>query len=106
MIKSFSDLMKEAKAKGPKRVAVAVAQDEVVLEALAIAHKERIATPVLFGDRKAIEEAAKKARVDLEGWEVTDIADMAEASKAAVAAVATGKADFLMKGLVATSTFL
>ena len=31
---------------------------------------------------------------------------MAEASKAAVAAVKSGKADFLMKGLVATSTFL
>ncbi len=106
MIKSFSDLMAEAKAKGPKRVAVAVAQDEVVLEALAIARQEKIATPVLFGDKKAIEEAAVKAKVDLGGWEVTDIADMAEASKAAVRAVSRGKADFLMKGLVATSTFL
>ncbi len=106
MIKSFSDLMKEAKAKGPKKVAVAVAQDEVVLEALAIAHKEGIATPVLYGDRKAIEEAAKKAKVDLKGWEITDIADMAGASRAAVAAVSSGQADFLMKGLVATSTFL
>jgi phosphate butyryltransferase len=98
--------MAEAKAKGPKRVAVAVAQDEVVLEALAIARQEKIATPVLFGDKKAIEEAAVKAKVDLGGWEVTDIADMAEASKAAVRAVSRGKADFLMKGLVATSTFL
>jgi phosphate butyryltransferase len=106
MIKSFSDLMAEARAKGPKRVAVAVAQDEVVLEALSIARQERIATPVLFGEKKAIEEAAAKAKVDLGGWDITDIADMAEASKAAVQAVSSGKADFLMKGLVATSTFL
>lgn len=106
MIKSFTDLMKEAKAKGPKKVAVAVAQDEVVLEALSIANKEKIATPVLFGEKKAIEEAARKAKVDIVGWEVADMADMAEASKAAVQAVSTGKADFLMKGLVATSTFL
>ncbi len=106
MIKSFSDLMKEAKARGPKRVAVAVAQDEVVLEALSIANQEKIAVPVLYGDRKAIEEAAAKAKVDLKGWEVDDIADMAAASKAAVQAVSSGKADFLMKGLVATSTFL
>ena len=106
MIKSFADLMKEAKARGPKKVAVAVAQDEVVLEALDMALKEKIATPVLFGDKKAIEEAAAKAKVDLKGWDITDIKDMAEASRAAVAAVKSGKADFLMKGLVATSTFL
>ncbi len=106
MIKSFSDLMKEAKARGPKKVAVAVAQDEVVLEALAIASKEKIATPVLFGDQKAIEAAAAKAKVDVKGWEIADIADMAQASKAAVQAVSSGRADFLMKGLVATATFL
>ncbi|HTY07901.1 MAG TPA: phosphate butyryltransferase [Candidatus Edwardsbacteria bacterium] len=106
MIKSFADLMKEAKAKGPKKVAVAVAQDEVVLEALAMAIKERIAAPLLFGDKKAIEEAAAKAKVSLAGWDITDIKDMAEASKAAVQAVSSGRADFLMKGLVATSTFL
>ncbi|MDO9026687.1 MAG: phosphate butyryltransferase [bacterium] len=106
MIKSFSDLMTQAKAKGPKKVAVAVAQDEVVLEALNDALKEKIATPILFGDKKAIEEAATKAKVDIKGWELHDIKDMAEASKAAVAAVSSGKADFLMKGLVATSTFL
>lgn len=106
MIKSFSDLMKEAKAKGPKKVAVAVAQDEVVLEALSEAAAEKIATPILFGDKAAIEEAAKKAKVDIKGWEVHDIKDMAEASKAAVKAVSSGKADFLMKGLVSTSIFL
>lgn len=106
MIKSFADLMTEAKAKGPKKVAVAVAQDEVVLEALELARKEKIATPLLFGDMKAIEEAAAKAKVDLKGWDVTDIKDQAEASRAAVQAVSSGKGDFLMKGLVATSTFL
>jgi len=106
MIKSFSDLMKEAKAKGPKKVAVAVAQDEVVLEALSLAYREKIATPVLFGDRKAIEEAAGKVGVSLSGWEITDMADMAQASKAAVAAVSSGQADFLMKGLVPTAIFL
>ncbi len=106
MIKSFADLMTEAKARGPKKVAVAVAQDEVVLEALDMARKEKIATPLLFGDKQAIEEAAAKAKVDISKWDVTDIRDMAECSKAAVAAVKSGKADFLMKGLVATSTFL
>lgn len=106
MIKSFADLMKEAKAKGPKKVAVAVAQDEVVLEALNIARSEKIATPLLFGEKRAIEEAAAKAKVDLKGWDIDDIKDQAEASRAAVRAVSSGKADFLMKGLVATSTFL
>ncbi|HBZ86689.1 MAG: phosphate butyryltransferase [Candidatus Edwardsbacteria bacterium RIFOXYD12_FULL_50_11] len=106
MIKSFSDLMKQAQASGPKKVAVAVAQDEVVLEALSEAAKEKIATPILFGDKAAIEQAAQKAGVNIKGWEIHDIKDMAQASKAAVAAVSSGKADFLMKGLVATSTFL
>lgn len=106
MIKSFTDLMKQAKASGPKKVAVAVAQDEVVLEALSEAAAEKIATPILFGDQAAIEQAAQKAGVNIKGWEIHDIKDMAQASRAAVAAVSSGKADFLMKGLVATSTFL
>lgn len=106
MIKSFSDLMRQAKAKGPKKVAVAVAQDEVVLEALSDAFKEGIATPILFGDRPASEQAAQKAKVDIRGWELFDIKDAAEASRAAVKAVSSGQADFLMKGMVATSTFL
>jgi phosphate butyryltransferase len=106
MIKSFSDLMNQARARGPKKVAVAVAQDEVVLEALSDAAREKIAIPILFGDQKAIEQAALKAKVDIKGWEIHDIQDMAEASRAAVRAVSSGQADFLMKGLVPTSTFL
>jgi phosphate/sulfate permease len=65
MIKSFDDVLSRVKSNGIKKVAVAVAQDEPVLEAVRDAKKMGIAEAVLVGDRAKIEEAAKAVGMDM-----------------------------------------
>lgn len=106
MIKNFDEVIERVKANGIKKVAVAVAQDEPVLEAIRDAKKMGIADAVLVGDRAKIEEVAKQIDLDLSQFEVVDEANVALAAKKAVELVSSGKADMVMKGLVDTATFL
>ena len=106
MIKRFDDLLAVARERGPKTVAVAVAQDSDVLMAVNGAYQQGIVEAILVGDLKAIQERAAEANIDLSPFEIIDIADMAEASLKAVELVSSGKAHMVMKGLVDTAIIL
>lgn len=106
MITNFEQVIDQVKKNGIKTVAVAVAQDEPVLEAIRDAKKNGIANAILVGDRAKIEECAKLVGLDLSQFEVIHEPDMAKASLRAVELVSTRKADMVMKGLVDTATFL
>jgi phosphate butyryltransferase len=106
MITSFTEILKAVKKKSIKKVSVAVAQDEPVLEAVRDAINEGIAQAVLVGDRRAIEAIAGSIGMSLEGVEIIDEMDNVKASKIAVSLVSSKKADMVMKGLVDTATFL
>lgn len=54
MVKSFSDIMAKVKECSPKTVAVAVAQDDAVLEACKAAKERGIANAILVGDADKI----------------------------------------------------
>ena len=104
MIRSLAELKAQAKKLGPKRCVVAAAADPVTLEALSSALKEGIAKGVLCGCKSDISQAAEKAGVSLEGFEVKDCPD-AEAATVAVEEVRSA-GDFLLKGHLPTSSFL
>lgn len=106
MINSFEQVVEKVKLDGRKIVAVAVAEDEPVLEAIRDAHKAGIVYAILVGDSGKITAISEKLGLDLKNFEVIDIKDKAEASLKAVELVSSGKADMVMKGLVETSTFL
>jgi phosphate butyryltransferase len=106
MIKSFADVLELVKKNDMKKVAVAVAQDEPVLEAVRDARKEGIAEAILVGDRCSIEKIAESIDFDLTGIEIIDECDNIKAAKIAVSLVSSKKADMVMKGLVDTATFL
>lgn len=106
MIKSFDDVINRVKANGIKKVAVAVAQDEPVLEAIRDARKMGIADAILVGDRGKIEAAAESAGLNINKFQIIDEPDNALAAKAAVELVSSGSADMVMKGLIDTATFL
>ena len=106
MIKSFDEIINRVKANGIKKVAVAVAQDEPVLEAIRDAKKMGIADAILVGDRMKIEEAARVVGLDISQIEIIDEPNNAKAAKIAVELVSSGNADMVMKGLVDTATFL
>lgn len=106
MIKSFDEILEKVKAKEIKKVAVAVAQDEPVLEAIRDAKANGIADAILVGDKDKIAEVASKIGFDLSQFEIVHEPDTGKAALKAVELVSQGKADVLMKGLVETSTFL
>lgn len=106
MSKNFDDLLSILKGVETKKVAVAVAQDEPVLEAIKEATEKGIAKAILVGDKQQIQEIAKKIDLDLSDYEIMDIKDPKKATLEAVKLVSSGHADMLMKGLVDTATFL
>jgi phosphate butyryltransferase len=106
MAKNFESLFKLAQEKGPKKMAVAVAQDEDVLGAIKLAYEKGIVEPILVGDKDIIEKLAKDLSFDLSKVEIVDEKDGVEATRKATAMVSSGKAQVLMKGLIDTSVIM
>ena len=59
MSKSFDELVSKATSCGTKKLAVAVAQDDAVLEAVKIAKERGIADSILVGDKEKIEAVVR-----------------------------------------------
>lgn len=106
MSKTFDDLISKVTEIPMKKVAVAVAQDTAVLEAVRAAKDRKIADAILVGDEGKIKEVAAAANVDISDFELIHVADDIEASLAAVKLVHDGTADMYMKGLIDTKHFL
>lgn len=106
MSKSFDDLLSQVASCSLKKVAVAVAQDEPVLEAVKIAKERNIADAILVGDKAKIEEIAAGMNMDLSGFEIVDEPDVPTAALKAVELVHNKQADILLKGLLDSRTFL
>ena len=106
MSKNFDELFSQLKASKTKKVAVAVAQDEPVLEAIKSAKEQGIANAILVGNKKEIEEIANRIDMDIKQFEVINEEDVKKATLLAIKLVSTGEADMVMKGLVDTATFL
>lgn len=106
MIKSFDEVVRIARERGPKRLSVALANDEEVLLAVSNAHKEGIVEAVLVGDEPKMRAIAAEHNIDLSPFEIINEADLQAASAIAVGLVSSGKADIVMKGLVDTSIIL
>jgi phosphate butyryltransferase len=106
MIKNFDEVLSMAQSQSTKKVAVAVAQDKPVLEAIKDACEIGLVEAVLVGNRDKIEKVAKEINMDLSKFEIIHEADAAKAALIAVELVSTGKADMVMKGLVDTASFL
>lgn len=106
MAKGFDDLLELAKKKGPKKLAVAVAQDREVLLAVKKAKELGIADAILVGDKKEIEKVAKEVGLDLAQFEVIDEVDNVLACRKAVSLVSSGSADVVMKGIIDTAIIM
>lgn len=106
MSRNFDDLLLKVKECRRKKVAVAVAQDEPVLEAIREAKERGFADAILVGDEVKIKEIADSIGMDLTKYEIIHEADVKKAALKAVELVHNRKADMLMKGLVDTATFL
>lgn len=106
MIKNFQDVLQKVKQQKTKKVAVAVAQDRYVLEAIKDADEQGIAQAILVGDKVKIDAIAAELYMDLTRFELVDEPDNNKAALKAVELAALGKADMVMKGLIDTASFL
>ena len=106
MKQSFDDIIAKVKECGKKTVAVSVAQDSAVLEAVHEAKVQGIADAILVGDEEKIREIAASIHMDLAGFEIINEPDVIQASLTAVKLAHDGKADMYMKGLIDTKNFL
>lgn len=106
MSKNFDDLLTKLKVIKTKKLSVAVAQDEPVLEAVKAAKDRGIADAILVGDKSKIEEIAIRIDMDLSEFEIIHEEDAKKAALLAIKLVSSGAADMVMKGLVDTATFL
>ena len=104
--KHFHKLIEGVKNLPMKKIAVAAAEDDFVLEAIKIAKEEGLAESILVGDEKKIRDIAKTINMDLSQFEVINEPEPASAAKVAVKLVHDGVADMYMKGLISTKDFL
>jgi len=106
MMKTFDEVISKVKSQSMKKVAVAVAQDEPVLEAIRDAKKNGIADAILVGDKEEIIKIAENIGMNIGEYEIIDEKDVNKAAIETVKLVSSGKADMMMKGLIDTATFL
>ncbi len=106
MIKNLSTIVELAKNKRKRKIVVAAAGDQHVLEAISNATKEGIIEPILVGEESEIRRIATEIGFDIKNIEVIDIEDAYDASLEATKIIGEGRADILMKGLVSSGQLL
>ena len=104
--KHFHKLIAGVKTLPMKKIAVAAAEDEYVLESIKVAKEQGLADSILVGDEKKIREIAKTLNMDLSPYEIINQPNPADAARVAVKKVHDGEADMYMKGLISTKDFL
>jgi phosphate butyryltransferase len=105
-LKNFTDVLDAVRGMPPKKVVVAVAQDEAVLEAVKGAKEQGLAEFMLVGDVSKIQAIAAQLGIDLDDLEIIHEPDDRQAAYRAVTLVSGGQADVLMKGLINTADLL
>lgn len=106
MSKTFAELISKLDSTKMKKVAVAVAQDSAVIEAVRAAKDRKIADAILVGDEAKIKAVAKDINIDISDFQIINKEDVTEAALTAVKLVHDGEADMYMKGLIDTKGFL
>lgn len=99
---SFAEVREAARMRGPRRVGVVAAEDDAALTAIADAHGEGIAIPVLIGDSGRIRKRAEALGLtELQNAEFVE-AEANAAPETGVALAHSGAIAVLMKGHLRT----
>ncbi|HWJ18506.1 MAG TPA: bifunctional enoyl-CoA hydratase/phosphate acetyltransferase [Geobacterales bacterium] len=104
--KHFDALITKAKSLKPLRTAVVAPEAEHALAGAIMAAELGLIEPILVGDRRRIEEAAKAGGFKLSRYEIVDASSGHDAAAKSVALVHSGDAASLMKGHIHTDELL
>jgi phosphate acetyltransferase len=102
----FENLVAAARRQPPVVTAVAHPCDEVSLKGAIEAAKLKLIVPILVGPTARIREAAARAGLDLDGFEIVDAVHSHDSAAKAVQLVRSGKAEALMKGSLHTDELM
>lgn len=106
-LKNFQELIEKVQnSDSKKRVVVVAAQDEHTLEAVFRARQNKIAEPILIGDKTKIKEIIEHLHVEFDDNKIIDTDSDEKAAEKAVELVNENKADFIMKGKIQTADLL
>jgi phosphate butyryltransferase len=106
LITKFEQVFEKIKSHPKKQVAVAVAHDQTVLNAVIMAEEKNITDYILVGDEKKILEIGDESGLKIKENKIYNEPNNIRAVSTAVELVKTNKADILMKGFVNTDDFL
>ncbi|MBZ2166116.1 bifunctional enoyl-CoA hydratase/phosphate acetyltransferase [Methanobacterium spitsbergense] len=106
MITKFEEVFDKIKSHPKKQIAVAVAHDSTVLEAVTMAEELNITDYILVGDEQKILDISKNAGFEINENKIYNEPNNIKAVKKAVQLVKSNRADILMKGFVNTDDFL
>lgn len=106
MIRSMDEFVNFAKNLGRRKVAVAAAHDDNVLQSVQEAYENGLIDPILIGDKEKLINLSDKLGIDISKFEVVKEADDTKAAKMAVDMVVSGEAELLMKGHMMTGDLL
>lgn len=106
--RNFDQLIELVRSNNKKKrtVAVVAAQDSHTLEAVSLAVKAEIVNPVLIGPKEQIKGHLAILDENPSDYTVIHTETAEEAAYTAAGLVQTGQADFLMKGLIQTSSLM
>jgi phosphate butyryltransferase len=106
LITKFEQVFEKIKTHPKKQIAVAVAHDPTVIDAVIMADELDITDYILIGDEKKIIEISEDAGFDVKVNKIYNETNSIKAVERAVQLVKSNKADILMKGFVNTDDFL
>lgn len=104
-IRKLNDLLKTKRDK-PMKLVVVACHDEEVIQAVNQARELGIIDPILIGSKKKTLEIFKIKGIQKETYRIIDEEDLIIAAEIGVKMVSSGEANFIMKGLIDTSTLL
>ncbi len=106
MIKTLDDLVEVVKDQDIKKIAIAAAEDEGLIDLVKVCIEQNIADFILVGDQNKIRDLLSSKDVDYTKLEIINLPDHAEAAEKAVKLVTDKKVNVVMKGQLHTSIFL
>ncbi|MBN2520303.1 MAG: hypothetical protein JXB17_07365, partial [Bacteroidales bacterium] len=100
MITSLTHFKELASKKPAKKVVIAAAEDEYVIQSVYEVYKSGLIVPVLIGSKTRISEIIKKHNFNISPHEIIDEPDPQKSSFLAIDYILKNKNCILMKGLV------
>jgi len=105
-VTNFAEIVARVKGKPRKSIAVAMADEDDVLRALADAYKQGIADAILVGDKEKILACSREHRIKISPFDIVPADSEQQSVAIAINMVREHLADTLMKGRCSTNTLL